>query len=747
MADETDVAIGVFITAVAIGGGYGLYRLLRREVTPPKRPPPPVDLTFATKVVEALVPKLGLTPAEPGDLGKIERHRVFFVYRRAVALGLADATLRDGPGLETLKQRVEQDLTRVGGFVAGQVGTASARGPYFGGAGGPDPRHLDLGRFVAPRIGGPPPTTEAEAVAATAPTGSQAQTLRELDARRLRAIGIIWRAAAIDTDLWAGANLKVDDLTEILDRRLRSVERLRFEASAGATPNGAGSSFVERRFRSGNNPSTIAGPWSDDFTVRMFEAPSVPRGATSISGDWVLEEFFATSSNVIIDAGFPRYTGGINNSGIAFLNWYRNFATDEFDWNIWPGTRMGRDAAQAVHVWELTPNDGAGREGYGWVLKPVQGGIQAAEIIRRLFVSSTDWWERAWLHADGVMSALHLEALRHAKLRRTQNDDLFDALPTRFSLALDDYFEVRAHTVRPANGIMRAGRTDHFENGAVAPDDLQIGDQVLYELNPVLLALGAKGWEYPTALVTDVDTAPNKPELQPDRLRVQGFGTADLDHPSLQLLLAKQLDATLKAVQDYIPREIARRVAAGFSSPTRLEWDSGLIVTPDDSRHNDSNALRMWNPYGDTWDPPGPWWIWINLNAPMWRGAFGGDVVKILGSMPRGILWIADDKLLPEFHGRAEANATLPVGPGFQQPPWEDDVFENPTGDPRRTIFVPLYEPDGGWLAYFSDKAATPNLHFNSRLVPIVVDAPWLPDLARRDGNIRVIRPRIEPTP
>jgi hypothetical protein len=303
--------------------------------------------------------------------------------------------------------------------------------------------------------------------------------------------------------------------------------------------------------------------------------------------------------------------------------------------------------------------------------------------------------------------------------------------------------------VKTPKGIMRPGRTDYFENGSIPFDDLQIGDQVLFETNPVMFVLGSSAWEYPTVLISDLDTsdtASDEPKLLLNRVRVQGFGTADLDYSSFQLLLAKSLDRGLQAVRDEVQAQIQIRASAGFPPPLTLEWDSGAIVGEDDLNNNDQSLLRHWNPYGDVWNPPGPWWIWINLKAPMWRGAFGDDVVKILGQMPGGIVWMAEDKLLPEFQGRAELASTLSVGAGFQEPPWQDHPRAGPSlGDARKTIFVPLFEPDGGWIGYFEDKARDPTVKYGPLLNPVAADARWLPGLARIADKIRVIRPRLKP--
>jgi hypothetical protein len=193
--------------------------------------------------------------------------------------------------------------------------------------------------------------------------------------------------------------------------------------------------------------------------------------------------------------------------------------------------------------------------------------------------------------------------LRQPPAAGLRPDDEFNQLASRFSLALDDYFEVRRVSHAP-DGIMRRGRTDYFENGGIAFDDLQIGDQVLFATNPVLTALGASAWDYPTVLITDIDTTAEKQSLNLTRLRVQGFGAADLDYPSFQLLLMRTVDAALQGIQNFIPFEIARQKARAdanhqtFTPPDKLNWDGGSL-TPSDLQGNDQAIVRRWSSADD----------------------------------------------------------------------------------------------------------------------------------------------------
>ena len=872
MADTIDkleeIAKDVLEVGAVVGGVVGVVYVTRKIIkhfqgSAPPKPPPPIDLTFADTVLKDLITDLKLDPTASGDQAKEDRHRSFFIYRRARDLGIANAALRAGPGLEQLKQQVKKEFTQVNNFLDERLWPDNKnRGTYFGGEDllGLDPRHLDLGKFIGVLTTDPPPTTEKDAVAAAdgKPTPTQLQTLHELDRRNMRVKGIVWRSAALH-EVWTGAGtdskLRKFALVELLDRRLRTVERLHYEASSGATPGGFGTSFLsrEKEFVTDGRSSEFNG-WYDETRHRIFEAPSMPRITRLNVGLSVpvqsspptspptmvvretLRDALVDLKLLINEPGSPRFNVGATTSSA----WYQNLTTDEFDWNVWPGTRLKEpllthpdpdDPKKDIPFpseWKRVDDTPAGR-GYGWIMKPRNF---AAAAIKELFVVfSQDLWARSWLHADGVMSALHLEALffglrrskaleldekKNADERQKEEadrkalaeeeqkldaeerslkaqlnlpgltkvisdqiekrldeiakrkleiflhgadqraeqeaelDKTFNALPgkeKKFSLALDDYFEVRRGIVRAENGIMQPGRTDHFENIAVPFDDLQIGDQVLYETSPVLQALGSNAWEYPTVLITELDSLPQGKNIDPAKLTIQGFDTAELEQPSFQLLLTKSIDRTLDAVRKSIQTGFARekaKVPPGkpFDPPEKFLWDPG-IMSQNDLLQNDRGTLRLWNPYNDKWDDPGPWWVWLNLKAPMWLGSFGLPVEKTLAKVPHGFVWLGT-KLLFERHGKASPSETIPIGLGFKEPDWQDVTDEGSTADPKLTIFAPLFEPEGGWIDYFKAKAKDKNAKRGPKLLPVLSDSSWTPGLAQNDSKVRVIRPQLK---
>jgi hypothetical protein len=250
-----------------------------------------------------------------------------------------------------------------------------------------------------------------------------------------------------------------------------------------------------------------------------------------------------------------------------------------------------------------------------------------------------------------------------------------------------------------------------------------------------LRALGFLDWEYPTALITEIDTtAGSTASLDLKGVRVQGFGTPDLDFPSFQLLLAKTVEAVLNNLRNYITSQPS-------SPPLKvMKWGATIFEKPTFDDLINWQAIQLWNPYGDTWDPPGPWWIRLVLGTTLWP--FGGNptearVLEILAKCPGGIYWKEQDKLFCEFEGLVDPHSTIPVGAGFQPPADFDAPGLN-------VIFVPINEPEGGWISYLTDKAANPNAKYGSRLNPVHSDRRWVPGLAKTLEKTRVIRPVLQ---
>src|SRR5262245_90093 len=155
------VVLGAVVTVAGVLTGRYLYGKLGEHAARPASPAPVPDPPFAKPVADAAAKIVkrtpttnGLRPGDPGDAGQVDRHRYFFLYRRALRKGTDDPTLRTGAGLQTLRQRVVKEYDQVFAFLQTLVGDSLVRGPYFGGLDkGPDSalhqgeaRLLELGK-------------------------------------------------------------------------------------------------------------------------------------------------------------------------------------------------------------------------------------------------------------------------------------------------------------------------------------------------------------------------------------------------------------------------------------------------------------------------------------------------------------------------------------------------------------------------------------------------------------------------
>lgn len=718
----------VALAAVA----YGIERLRDRAGKPssPPLPPTEAELQLAIDAIarDARVELL----ASIGVSSKPARLKSSFLLFRARRLVERDPTLRDPSRAAAWKAGVVASFRQVEQYLARKLGTVSARGPLFGGATDLQPPHLDLARFAVSRwtdaIRGFDLTTDADAVAATSPTKSQRFARTELDRRRARVLDIVWRAAGIEAGVWdADGTLREPDLTEMLDRRLRSVERLAYQACAGAKPDGLGSSNVERRFATLETGATAkSGPIKDDYLVRPFEAPSMPENA------------FPTIFVAANEAETARYS-------LAARAWYLNRVTHEYDLDVWPGTRPGERGfvgidlpPQALPVWELAPDEPAERRGYAWILTP-QGDFAAAAIVEELFVraQNANWFERSLLHSDGVFSALHLEALRHALLRRNGSDQQFDALLDRYDLVLGDAFGILGHA-RVPRSIFAPGVTDHFQNEAIAEADLQVGDQLLFDVHPVLFGLW--GREYPTVMVTAIDPAESGIATVA-RIRVQGFDTADLTVGEFQRLHVEQMDRLLDVLREYATDKAAHLAGGG-----RIAWQAGEVdpfLRADlPAGVNDEKLLVEFTLFTDPtlFGPPGAIWIKVIPAARIWRGLVPDDLTEAVRRIPKSIA-VIENGLALLVHERGAA-VRLSLDP---------DIFAlaflvRPELFQHRAIYVPLFEPDGGWPEFYREKQTNPTRTWLAFLGRVHVDGAWVPKIARDEQNrIRVVRPRLKP--
>ena len=519
------------------------------------------------------------------------------------------------------------------------------------------PPHLDLHDLSKP----------------TNDTGASTVASKERDARsrrsdRIRAIG--WRGGGIHDTFWqasAGsltATLQQVALDTIIDRRLRLIERMQYQVSRADDLGGAW------RFTGGG----ATGPWKDNFRVRMFEYPRISRNVVSqVAG-------FVGASNIAPETDPPFHTGG--------KPWRWEPGHGRLYYNVGPDPGNRFPTAEAGN-WSFAP-----LPDYWQQLKPIS---TAAAAIDKLFTPDPDWWGRAWLFCDQVLSALHIEALLFGIRRRVQppTDDAFNTIVTGHAagyVALGAFPDGTPGTGTPH--LMHDPADVYFENTAIDEADLQMGDQVVFWNSYVYAFIAAGEWRNEHSVVIEIDSDPAKGGIFRDHLHLQGHGTKEQVYASYQTGIASQLDLSLDLVR--------KAIVAAPSGTTKLDWNghTGLLV--------------KWEPY-EAFNAPGSWWVTMEI-AGDWD-----TISEALDAVPGSV---AFDPF---------------ASTGYNPPP------------SQTAVYFPLSRPNlpNGWGGYLSKRRVHPDYRSPYKnLLSYNADGSMVPGIQIGGGRIMpisIVRPKVLP--
>lgn len=607
-------------------------------------------------------------------------------------------------------------------------------------------------------------------------------------AQRVRfVLQIVWRAAVIDADtvLWNGSasTLDTDAMDEILNRRLRAVERMSLNVSSQEAMMGLGDQDDIPRSRWTYTPNSNRG-WFDGFRVRLFEYPKVP-GYTPVPPQDVSNGTWLDHSGA----------GGIG----AFLHDARMTGTRVFTGG---GTPLPVEAGNGSRFadrdqphWETS---GADRRGFRMDFVPktdqLPGG-KAAAAIDSLFAFAengadgkpirADFWNRAWIYCEHAISAIELEALLFGRRRRldpTQAgaaDDEFGAhaaklldldqsppvfgqkVKTRF-IALDHHIDNRLPGDDPFdNGLLMSSLAaptspsfdPHFRNVRVKKDDIQVGDWVRAN-NAAVYHLVARGgaWGAENAYVMQVRPLVQKGDrggVQPARFNLQGHGTREETYNQLLDLLARVMKDRIESVW--------KTIVDNRDDPTFNLIALQLPPNPSRTTPVDGNNLLVirWKPYdelgtikfprpvnGQTTISSGPWWFVLNI------GTFNSATAEdMMARYPKTIGGSANNPdPVSDLPGITQISTVSGPDGGFVINPatfWQDHVL------------FPLFDPAGfstktqrdAWRAYFAKKKSGQAV--TTTLVPTPIDRNMVPGILRRGptSDILAVQPKVARTP
>jgi hypothetical protein len=467
------------------------------------------------------------------------------------------------PNYPSMTSRLTSELNAVVSFLDAKVGSSDAPGPLGGGTDSGALLHIDLG--------------DAAKLFTTDQDGDSAVATRKadyLDKRRTAAEAIIWRAAALHHELWSGSDsattttLNQAPMTQVLDRRLRTVERMRIEDD-GLAPNSARNWQV----------SSATSGWTDGFRAVAFEYPFVP----------VAKDGSDPFSQAIVAAGLSLET---------IPNFTHNTKLGQLRYNV-----SFRFPSSAANYWVIQPSDPR-----KYRVDMQLGGQQPATILDLTVPSQwplrdyTDFWSRPWMFCDHMAALLHVEALRFGLLRRNNDGDAeFNGAASAGVHLVPLVF---ATSAGPVAKLMDNG-DKYFEAVKLKAGDLQVGDQVIFWNDYFVRAMLRSDFGLENSIVADAAD-----EGDSRSLSLEGHGMPVCTYADF----AKQMYDSLNQVFD------ALRTRIGQAAPN-TDW----IPIPEFNFE-----LLAWAPFGEKFvasdgtTETQMWWIRVKLKNTA-LGDLGGN--------------------------------------------------------------------------------------------------------------------------
>ena len=460
----------------------------------------------------------------PTAATKFERSmRAAFVSIRARAMLGADSTLRDSANeadiadakVATVKAQLTTDLglavTAVQGVAAKVTADETAN------------KLLSL----------EPTDVDPKLVAEYVRIDVLATTAKDLRKQLVQTIA--WWATALDPSLLQTG--KADDLHQLVDRRLRTTERMLF--------------YVARKVGRGFDMAAIranpAGPWDTGFK-RIFEYHRLPGSFMSLC---------QPDATRVCQA--PALAGWSAGAGML--------------------THAFKVAEPATSYWRLpTPPD---PEGY--LLVYDTNGGSAVDAVDNLFTPSTDFKKRNLLACDHVLLLLQIEALLHARRKRDPSTTWFQTLAARATPA--DWLRIYTPWWE-GQYLGSEAEPQFFEHVRIPAADLQVGDHLIIYNHPVYDRLTTTGvFRLENSLVVQVYP----------KLLVQGHGILPQAPNALKThmlgLANKYIDGARKLVE----------LNMGAASPTGyptipLDGTGELVrrVEPQSSTYSQQNRKADW---------------------------------------------------------------------------------------------------------------------------------------------------------
>lgn len=488
-----------------------------------------------------------------------------YLERRVLYLTNKNSGWSSESGLTSLTARLGSEMKQVADFVDDRITTLTGSDPV-------SPAHRDL-------------QDAAKHLAIDGPSAITTQFQKNVKERKERIAQIVWRGCAVEPELWAGGDstlapgLQKPGLTEILDRRLHSVEVLILH-DEGALGKWSVS-------------SATAG-WKDQQRTAMFQYP------------WVR---FPDNDS----ADFPGAlaTVGLAVTGLA-PDWVEN--QKEIDYKL--QTRV-RPETFADWTWDQT----------NYVLSLASGvpGATALEhmipIVAKVDPAFEDFFERNWMYCDIMLAALHMQGFRFSRLRRTGSDNDFNTAAAA-GVTLRPLIPVSGP---PAVTILMTNAAQWFDALAIPHDELQVGDHLIFWNNQFVRFILGSAFGLENSYVTRIGS-------DGYQVMLAGHGMLETNEKNFAEEMADEMKRTFDTLRTKI-----NNAASGGPPPPVLG-----LKTPGGIRFQVVNWAPFGEIFGAAGSSvvlqaDGAWWIRLKLSQLHDPGQPPPSMTEALAMIPKSV--------------------------------------------------------------------------------------------------------------
>ncbi|MDQ6698638.1 MAG: hypothetical protein M3Z36_00450 [Acidobacteriota bacterium] len=587
---------------------------------------PPPDIV---PIVKALMAAAALATART-KAASAAKH---YLERRVLYLIGKNGGWATESGFTSLIARLGSEMNQVGAFVDDRVTTLGGSDPV-------SPGHRDL-------------QDAAKHLTIDGPSAISTQFQTNKSERAERIGQIVWRACAIQPELWSGGDstlspaLQKPAATEVLDRRLHSVEMLVLH------DQGKLGKWSVAAANSG---------WKDQQRTSMFQYPNVRFADPEDHSD---------------------FAPALAAAGLSIAALAPDWISDgtEIDYRL---QARVRPEADSEWVWD--------QGGYFLSLAPGATGAAAMNHLIPITPAVTDpkfedFQERNLMFCDIMLATLHLQGLRFSRLRRTNADTDFNTA-TAAGVTLRPLIP---QTGPPVVTRLMADGAKWFEVVAIPHDELQVGDHLIYWNNQFVRHILGSAFGLENSYVTRIDS-------DGYAVMLAGHGMVESTESNFAAEMAKFMNDQFVKMRAGINLKFAANPAITILGASVAGVRFQLV---------------KWAPFGEMFGPrnsqvllkaDGAWWVRLKLSLLHDRADPVPSVADALTMIPKSIR--VEDRMqkppLPagDFQPDYQESIYLPMSLPYPEHNGWEGYLAHPKGAGDTVSLVDLI-PDGSMIPGF----------------------------------------------